>query len=583
MTMPATLPDTIRAHVAPSAIDKVTRFFNATLSDTFTELLQNARRSKPTRIRVTAQPLQHGEIFVHLSDDGCGIPDPTVLLAFGRSGWDHATADSEDPAGIGIYALSRMGCSIASRPRATSTNIAQGWRAQVTPECFLGKTCAPVQPTDDAPFPHGTSVSFVTAEPVDTIRSALERAARRYPLPVEFNGDVLARKAFLDGAIHVERWNGLVFGVFPSCPTAFYNPDLNFHGLTVKAGFPTLDTIDHGTWSLRADIHSCPEIEFVLPARKELVQNAFVDEMRDAARLAMYRAIATSDDSPALSHDDYTRAQRAGIDVRIPPARLRPWRPGIADANNWPDRPKPQPVTPDTRVMVFDPDPHDAQALWRAAERAGIELQLLEADRRYAGYPWYDALARIVNAEFSVTQDGKTYTFEQLRAPDPDDPPPATEPGQPGSLARPDSITIALRIVRPDTASDSIVIPADVAFAAEDWCWLADGRPMVTRDSTLQPHELADLLYASFFSPSDDCEADSWETQRDRFHEDAMHIAVRLLASEEEARKRTIANAVSRDIFWVMPKDRDVHISIVNRNVTVEFGPKSATAEGGQA
>ena len=44
-------------------------------------------------------------------------------------------------------------------------------------------------------------------------------------------------------------------------------------------------------------------------------------------------------------------------------------------------------------------------------------------------------------------------------------------------------------------------------------------------DSALQPRELAELLRAGFFSPSDDASADSWETQRDRFDQDAVHMA----------------------------------------------------------
>ena len=509
MTLTAELPDSIRAHVSTSAIDKVTRFFNASLSDTFVELLQNARRSNPTRIRVTAEPLQHGEFIIHFSDDGCGISDPTVLLAFGRSGWDRATADTEDPAGIGVYALSRMGCSIASRPLGTFTNAAQGWRAQITPECFLGKTCAPVHPTDDAPFPHGTCVSFVTDQPVDTVRKAVERACIHYPLAVDFNGETLHRKAFLDGAAHVERWNGLVFGIFPRLNLSYNTPDLNFHGLTVQARLPSVDTIDDGTWSVRAAVDSCPELEFVLPARKELVETPFVPEMRKAARLAIYRAMRAADRSPALSHKDYARARKAGIDMQVAPALLLPWRPNPADTDDWRDPPKAQPVRPGTLVMAIDPEPQDAQAFWRAAERTGIHHRLFDADRRHAGYAWYDSLARIDNIEFTVTQDGTTYALDALRGADRDDLP-TIKPGQPNTLARPDSIQATLHIVRGEGAPETITIPADVAFAGEGWCWLHDGDPMVTRDSPLEPHELADLLHASFFSPSDDACADSW-------------------------------------------------------------------------
>ena len=56
-------------------------------------------------------------------------------------------------------------------------------------------------------------------------------------------------------------------------------------------------------------------------------------------------------------------------------------------------------------------------------------------------------------------------------------------------------------------------------------------------ESAIEPAELAGILRDAFFSPSDESDADSWETQRTRFEEEAMHVALSLLCSEEEARK----------------------------------------------
>ena len=76
-----TLPATIRATVHEDAIGRVTRFFNATVTETLNELFQNARRSGATRIEVC---IEDGRVSV--ADDGAGIADPAALLAFGRSG-----------------------------------------------------------------------------------------------------------------------------------------------------------------------------------------------------------------------------------------------------------------------------------------------------------------------------------------------------------------------------------------------------------------------------------------------------------------------------------------------------------------
>ena len=140
-----------------------------------------------------------------------------------------------------------------------------------------------------------------------------------------------------------------------------------------------------------------------------------------------------------------------------------------------------------------------------------------------------------------------------------------------------------LHILRGKGPSETMTIPADLAFVGEGWTWIAEAQPLVTRESNLTPVQLMQLLRASFFSPSDDAESDSYETQKTRFEDDAMHIAVKLLASEEEAQKHTIAEAVLREIFWVMPRDREVSITVSNGKVSVAFAPEPSTPAGAVA
>ena len=56
-----------------------------------------------------------------------------------------------------------------------------------------------------------------------------------------------------------------------------------------------------------------------------------------------------------------------------------------------------------------------------------------------------------------------------------------------------------------------------------------------------------------------------------------MHIAVKLLATEEEARKHTIAEAVWREILWVMQRDREVSITVSGGRVSVKSDPNART------
>ena len=177
----------------------------------------------------------------------------------------------------------------------------------------------------------------------------------------------LERRAFLDGALHAEPWRGLAFGVFRNRNRGYNDPDLNFFGLTLPVGLPTVETVHGGTWSVRADIGDCPDLELVLPARKEAVENDFLKAMRNAARLAIYRALAASPD-PRPAFDDWKLAREAGIDIAPPPAVLRPWRPATADVDDWREPPKLAVPGHGALVMDVDPEPPEAQAFCRAAE-----------------------------------------------------------------------------------------------------------------------------------------------------------------------------------------------------------------------
>ena len=585
----STPPRTIRARIHDSAIRRVTRIYASTLSDVMTEALQNSRRADATWVRIAVGTLadqSSGEprFTVTIADDGVGIADPAVLLSFGENGWSEDLVRREDAAGFGFASLSRRGCTVSSRPRSPDGQTQPGWRVDLAPEHFLGESEAEVRPDDSlprtgsggAPFPHGTSISFQATETAAAIRHAAEAAARHYPLPVIFEGipgtepggetnvvnEQLERRAFLDGAVHAEPWRGLAFGVFRNRHRGYNDPDLNFFGLTLPVGLPTIETVHGGTWSVRTDIGDCPDLELVLPARKEAVENDFLNEMRDAARLAIYRAIA-ADTEPRPAYADWKRAQDAGIDMAPPPAVLRPWRPGIADVDDWREPPKLAAAGRDALVMACDPEPPEAQALWRAADCNGIASRLFEADRRLDGYDWYDGLDRVTGIETEIAIDAALQPLEQFPMPELTGAPAAPLP------QRPRAIRINLAVTPARGPGRTLDLPSDLVLAGEAWSWVAEALPLVTADSDLQPHQLAELLRAGFFSPSDDADSDSWETQRDRFDQEASHMAMRLLASDDEARIASIAEAVRRELFWLVPRDRPVEISISRPEIRV--------------
>ncbi len=316
---------------------------------------------------------------------------------------------------------------------------------------------------------------------------------------------------------------------------------------------------------------NCPDLELVLPARKEAVENDFLKEMRNAARLAIYRAMAASPD-PRPAFDDWKRARQAGIDIAPPPAVLRPWRPATADVDDWREPPKLAVPGHGALVMDVDPEPPEAQAFCRAAERVGMATSLFETDRRLAGYDWYDGLDRVASIATRVAIGGKEDPLEDFPLPERTGPSAAALPSRPETIR----MDLAVRPVRgPGRTFD---LPADLVFAGEPWGWLGDAIPLVTAESGLQPHQLAELLRAGFFSPSDDADADSYETQRDRFDEEALHLATRLILSDEEACKTSIAEAVRRELLWLAPRGRTVDIQIRRPDVTVTLAEAAEAA-----
>ena len=576
---------TIRARIHESAVKRVTRIYAATAAEILAEILQNSRRAGATRFRIAVSPSpgltaeesadgSESALTVTIADDGAGIADPAVLLSFGENGWDDELVRREDAAGFGFASLARRNCAVSSRPRSPNREVLPGWQVSLSPEHFLGEVDADVRTDEEAPYPHGTAISFQATESIAAIRNAAENAARHYPLPVVFENGIddeaspeeLPRRAFLDGAVHAAPWRGLVFGVFKDRRSGYNDPDLNFFGLTLPVRLPTVETVHGPTWSVLADVDDCPDLELVLPARKEAVENAFLEDMRQAARLAIYRAMA-ADPNPRPAFEDQARAREAGIDIAPPPAVLRPWRPSVADCNDWREPGKLADVGPDSSgdalVMDCDPEPPEAQALWRAAERAGVASRLVEADRRLEGYGWYDALDRVTEMTVRVAAGDHWIALDAYPLPDSPRAPAAPLP------ARPAAIRIGLAVRPASGPASTLDVPADLVFAGEAWSWIDEAMPLVTEDSALQPHQLVTLLMAGFFSPSDDADSDSWETQRNRFEEDALHLATRLLLSDDEACRASIAEAVRRELIWFAPRNRTVDIRIRRPDVTV--------------
>lgn len=575
------LPAHIHASIDPSAVKRITRLSNASLALMLSELLQNCRRADATRVHITvaANPSTVADASYHITitDDGCGISDPACLLTFGANAWSDELVHREDAAGFGFGCLARSGCRITSRPKLPPDTEPYGWQMDLAPDHFLGNQPAAVAPTDDGPAPHGTSITFPCADMLDPIIHAIFAAALHYPLPVHLSvpedltaidiPSPLRQQSYLKDAIHTETWKGISFGVYRIRSDAHHPHDANFLGHTVRIGLPLIHSIDHRTWHVRADIHACTDLELVLPHRNEPVQSPFLADLRTEARLAIYRAMA-KEFNPQPTYRDWKAARDAGIDILEPPRTLRPWTANIADHyNRYVDR-KTRDV-PATGIIVnmADAAPFLEQPFANAYASASNPPLLFEPNPSLAGFPWYDAIPVAQAIAVTVAQGARTVPLDDLagtyRRYDPT--PPSLVDTAPSHLV--DDIAFHLKNLA-DNAT-LLTIPGDVAFLDGGSLDPQDVRPIITRTSAITPDDLADLIHAAYYEPSEDSVADSPDTQSRYFQDLAHQLAMRLLVSEDDALRCSITAAIRRHVEHLAPSGRRIIVTLHHADVGV--------------
>ena len=384
------IPDSIRASIHQDAINRVSEFFNATTMDIMNELLQNSRRSGATAVEITT-----GDDLITVADNGHGIKDPAALLAFGLTEWDQDQALAEHPAGMGLYSLAR--CETIRISSKTQGGVP--WQVDLTPEHFVGKLDAPVNAIREDPDdpgdqrPQGTTVTFSFKEkgPDHTgwrhlphhAENILE-AARHYPLPILLNGEEVPRKDFLAGAGYTEEWEGIRIGVYPTgnhSRRVNYPGRMNFHGIVIQnPGLHSVETMGQ-PWSVNADVLNCPRLSLTLPARREVVETPFMEELRQACMAAVYRAMQAHPEPVRVPFEVSAHAAALGIALPEAAPELKKWMPETANHNwsMWEEEAHGLPDQEDSIIMDLALDPPDGQALARAAGQNGLTNTVLQA------------------------------------------------------------------------------------------------------------------------------------------------------------------------------------------------------------
>ncbi|WLS00629.1 hypothetical protein [Shinella sumterensis] len=426
------------------------------------------------------------------------------------------------------------------------------WTIAATPDAFHGKEPVTV---DVGPDGHRGLTIIFPEKKGEHFATAVRRAARFFPVPVIFNGEEMPFSDFLDGADHVEEWQGIRIGVFGRDLARYHDENVNFHGVTLKVRLPELQQCWHRSYFARIDVVDCAHLKLVLPARKDVVRNGMYAALIEEITRLYFRMVAAGG-AHSLKFKDYHLGRSLGIDLKEAVPLLRPYAPSCADTD---------------RIVVLAPDPVEAGALVfegegpleeqtfaRAIARLDRPPQLFEPHSAFTGYSWYDALRCIQIRSYRMEIGG------------------TTEAKQPfdlfGANGRPDRLEVVLDVSGGEKTE--WVLETDLIVQGVDHGSLDEAEVLVIRQSAITPSELTAFLVDALYSPSDDAEAGSYEQQERWFSDEAEDLSIALLETAHAADLNAIVRVVERELVWRVPREGAFLIRIDHRKISVEgFSP----------
>lgn len=550
--MSASQSQTFHASVSQDAISKVTRLFNASLDDIFSELFQNSRRSGATSISITM--IDHFELgrAIHFSDNGPGLDDPKSLFTLGTSDWSDETKSSEDAAGMGFFSLANRSIKLIVQQKGTS----QSWQLSADPACFKGEQSIVCSPS---PSGHRGMSIFIQSKEYENWKSAAERAALYCPIHVLIDGQLAPSEDFLKSANHISVWNGIRIGVYTDKHrySSFSGANINFHGVTLHAHLPQLSQLFHAGFHAKLDVVDCANVKLVLPARKEVVEDDFFGQLKTQIFLTYFQLIADKG-AHSLSFKDYSKALSHGFTLPEAQMKLRPFSPAVADRDQYYDQPyEPLPQN----AILFDEcgDAIPDQNLSMAISKSDKTFKLYEPYHGFKGYHWYDDLSVFVISGY------------HLQYQDCED---IVEPGEQNKGSnRPQSMRILGEI---GTSDDLIPWQCEtdiLVLGNEDENFLHEVSLCITKTVSITRDYILDLLARSLFCPSDDLEAGSYEEQEKYFSDQAEDLVITMLESDNEANKNAVIRTIARELYWLRKDDIDVTIHIAKGDISVTGMP----------
>lgn len=541
-----TIPFTFHASVADDAIAKVSRLFNATLDDIFAELFQNARRAGASEIAVDQVDDPELGAVIRIIDDGPGLTDPKHLFMLGQSAWADQVTSVEDAAGMGFFALAGRHVRITVQQKGTN----QSWVIEATPESFSG--AAPIL-CSEGPMGHKGMTILISVKHGENFVPAANYAAQYLPLDVIVDGTLADRKDFLADADFVEDWNGIRIGIYPMPQNRFRNDtNINFHGVTLHAKLPSLGQQFHRSYYVCLDVTHCTSLNLVLPARKEVVEDAGFDELRTHIRTLFFQRILAAG-SHSLSFEAFTEAATLGVVLAPAVMMLRPFSPTHADTDC--DQQLPLQMV-DSDDILFDSNGGaiEEQNLAYALTNQHAPSTLFTPNSAFKGYAWYDQLACLSVKHYVFIGDDHTKIILPEK--------------QYETTERPVQLEIHCEIGS-NEGVDDWHLNTDWLIYGEDYVTLDEVDIAVTKCSKATSADLVDFLENALFCPSDDSDAGSFDQQRDWFRDEAEDRVIALLETSAEADINAVIRIVDRELYWLRGKSNSVTIHIENGRVEV--------------
>ena len=565
----------ISARVCESALGKVTRMFDRVSSTQARELAQNARRAGATRITVETHDHAEGGCDVSVADDGHGIADPAILLAFGASAWDAAGGDTarEDPAGLGLLCLAQERITIHCAHRADPGSPTRAWTTTLGPEHFAGTEMAWITPIECAPdAATGTRIAWRDRNASAHVARAWMDTGQYSALAITVNAQRVPHTDFLAGAVAQRPWHGGTIAIVRA-----HNrfADGRWHELTVGLHLPTLTTTDDQRWQAIADISTMDGITLVLPERKAVAHNAGLEALRDAAQHLLIETVAGAEGHrkgpPRLRCEDWQWAQAHGIALAPAPEGLIDYNAENEHANRIFHAP---PDTgPWTSVRHADTGkPHgwivgdnDERALGAAhamlsapnARTDGQPCPLWKATFGYRDYPWYRAMPRVRDVRAHITRGTTSEPLED-----------AYRKGFRGGPV--DAVFLIVELGADGTSQTDAnkwrwnrIVHVDAAIPATEEAWNNGADPAISRHREVNPKDVVNLLYHAYFHiRDDDGEWGSGGEQIECFRERALRSTHRALMGREGMLREALERNIAERARDVMPHGSQASVAI---------------------